>query len=91
MKIRIKLDLTLFDFTEIKRWCRIVFDYIVFLFSRPKYKVGQKIKLYERFKKNKIINIKRCWDLYCPHFYYELDDESDIVYSEDLLTFYLEK
>lgn len=82
-----RVEFDIFDFNDLKRWARIIFDYIKFLCSRPKYKVGQRIKIFTR-PNSYVIEVIKNWKLIECGFYYELSDDENFIYSEKLLTFY---
>ena len=65
---------------------RNLFDKIIFLFSFPKYKIHQRIWIWDNCYM--IIGIYRDWEM--EHYGYKLLGASFDA-SEDLITFYVEK
>ena len=80
--------ITIIELKDIKKFFSLIFDKIMFYFSKPKYKIGSKINM-GNWGKNLIITfIGKDWK-YCSYQY--ATNNSGFSFSEGLIDFYMEK
>jgi len=83
-----KVTITIIELKDIKRIFSLIFDKIIFCFSKPKYKIGTKINM-ENWGKNLIIDsISKDWE---HLFYLYTAKDSNFEFSEGLIDFYMRK
>ena len=80
-----KIAFTIIEFEDVKKFFVLIFDKVKFYFSKPKYKIGDKINMEEWGKNLKIISIVRNWEY--NHYIYSTT-KSDVDFSEGLIDFY---
>lgn len=83
-----KITFTIIELKDIKRFFSLIFDKIKFYFSKPKYKIGDKINMGNWGKDLIITSINKDWE----HDIYQYEtNKSDFSFSEGLIDFYMEK
>ena len=80
------ITIKIVELKDILRLLSSFLDRIIFLFSKPKYKMGSIINIGDWGKNLRIISINRDWD-YCNWGY--STDKSELDFSEGLIDFYM--